>query len=239
MDPKLDILQRLPPRPLSRLLGDLAALRQRAAAGESVSVPLTTLHLRTGRDVVGWVVALDQAGWLLVHGAGPDPRQPGYDAVYLPLAAVEALTVHDAPAAAPFLSEGRLAAPEQPAPGLGPPPSRLELKRKLAEHTNALRAAVGSSLSVEVEWSGVAAEGEALRTLDRLIEDTVKVAMELAKDEMGRSALGRLTRLCFGEGSSPDVRLDGTAVLVVARLALGVAGRLGRSQLKEALERVL
>jgi hypothetical protein len=100
------------------ILEALRALRERSDAGEDIRPPRVTLHLASGRDVSGWVVDSNESAVLLQPAEGR-PAAPGPDTLYVEMAALEAVTVHDSDSvssALRFESEhGRR--PASPSPG--------------------------------------------------------------------------------------------------------------------------
>jgi hypothetical protein len=213
----IEALGRLTAQSIDAVVDELLALRRRSESGEQVPTPLVTLHLRSGRDLVGYLMARSNAGapgeaWL-VHVPGAARNAGDDDVAYVPPAAVEALTVHGA---------GRLALAVA---ALAPPPSRLELSRRAAELGRSLSERAHHGVAVEVDWERLPAGDEVLK------------ALALALDRTGRAlacsdhALSEVTRVrLVAEGG--DVRRDGAALAIP--VAAGVDGNL-----REALDRLL
>src|SRR5262249_40885515 len=152
---------------------------------------------------------------------------------------VEALTVHDAPAIADLISEDKVAPSATPAADLPPPPTRFEIKRRLADYTRKVSRALERDVVLEVDWNGVPEAGEPWRQLATLIADTAQAMEDLAADEMGKAALVRkIERVRLREGTEAAARLEGGVLIVTARLAFGTQGRLGSTALKQAIERI-
>lgn len=84
----------LPAKTVPALLEQLQYLRQQAAGGKKVVMPLTTFHLRSGRDLTGWLVQYDsRADALLIQ---LQDRQPVFNLSYCSPREVEAITLMDA-----------------------------------------------------------------------------------------------------------------------------------------------
>jgi len=93
-----ETILKLAPHPVSVVLQNLFAIRQKANQGGAMKVPLTTLHLRSGRDVTGWLISIDErkGDSLVFQRHGPDLRQPDFHILYVDPRDIEAITVHDA-----------------------------------------------------------------------------------------------------------------------------------------------
>jgi hypothetical protein len=227
-------LLQLPAKPVSVILEELHAIRQRAAAGEDVIVPLVTLHLHGGRDLPGWIIDLaeDRRGKaVLFHSPGPDIRRPDPDALYLDPGHIQAITVHNAGQVAHLLSFGKIKAP----PGV-PPPTKLELRRKLEALGTAVAEATGAALAFEASLEGVA-DGEPMRALLGLAVDASEALKEVARDDLGREGLAKLKRVLVSAAAEPSVTQSG-GVLAVRGPVDGKAG-LSRSDLRKGIEALL
>ncbi len=223
MDHRMDALLRLEPRPLDEILGELCALRARRETDAAVQVPRVTLHLRSGRDLSGEVLRLGDevrtGRWLVLHDHGPDPRRVELDAVYLPLASIEAITVHGA---------GTLAS-EAAAP------TRLELKRRLAQ-LGARLAAAGTAATAEVDWVATPEDDAARRALGELTAALEPALLAIGADALGRAALvDKVRRVVLAVGAGRAVTLADGALRVVVPLE----GAPDRDELRGELERVL
>lgn len=227
-------LLQLPAKPVSVILEELHAIRQRAASGEDVTVPLVTLHLHGGRDLLGWIVDLaeDRRGKaILFHSPGPDIRRPDADALYLDPAHIQAITVHNAGQVAHLLSFGRIKAP----PGV-PPPTKLELRRKLEALGTAVAEASGATLAFEAVLEGVG-DGEPMRELLALAVDAAEALKEVARDDVGREGLAKLERVRVSAAAEPSVTVEGR-ILAVRGPVDGKPG-LSRSDLRKGIEALL
>jgi hypothetical protein len=220
-------LAELPAQSVGRLLESLVRLRERRDAGEKIRVPYVTLHLRSGRDVSGFVLKLGTSPGpdvnVLMHAPGNDGRAPDYDAVYAPVSAVEAVTVHDVP---------RLATAPADA---GPAPSRLEVRRRIKELEAALSAALGTQIPCTL--GDDVPEGEPMRGVSDTLVEAGEVLRALAGEEMGAKALKeRLQSIQFSSSAQPTVELAAGRLTVTA--APTTPQRMSREHLKAAIERL-
>ena len=85
------------PRHPHLLLEDLAAIAARASAGDAVAAPVITLHLQTGRELRGRLVAVrrDRSESVVLLAQDGHDRFTT-DEVHVLVAQVVAVTVHDA-----------------------------------------------------------------------------------------------------------------------------------------------
>ena len=222
----------LPARRPTELLADLAD-----AARRGIETPAVTLHLRSGKSIPALVIALVEEA----HGALVAAREleasgaPTSRVVYLEAAAIEAVTVHDAPRFAPLLSRRSVAAPED---DRQPSPSRLELKRRCGEQSAALTEALGHATTIVVDWDALEDSRTVRRTLEEIVIDCVAALRTIAGSPMGKGALAEVTTLRIAEGD-PSVTREGAAIDVRAQLRLGDAARVPGESMVEAIEKLL
>jgi hypothetical protein len=228
---ELAALRQLPAKGVETVLEELGALRRREKAGEALRIPLVTLHLRTGRDLQGFVLDVvehrpSSSRLVLLHQPGSDPRRPEYDATYLAASSIEAVTVHDAVS----LSKAPADAPA--------PPSRLELKRQLAALQAELRERLGTPIEVDAQWDSAPDEGEGQRTLADLVSLAGDELRGLAKEALGRDALkANVQRIRLNVGKTPGVAVS-NGTLAIATTA-SWPDRMTRDNLKRLLETAL
>lgn len=181
----------------------LHALAERRRAGLPVRLPWVTLHLRSGRDVEGFVrelVETRQGHSVLIHAPGPDPRSPRADAVFVPMATVEALTLHE-------VSVLDAVDDESPAPSL------LAVRRNLAAVGERLGAGLGAPLAVEA--GAVTERPEDARALAHLADRATEVLDALAADPAAREALKeKVRRVHLQVGRDFAVALSGGTLTV-------------------------
>jgi hypothetical protein len=104
----------LEPNPIDRVLSELAALAARNRRGEDLRLPQVTLHLRSGRDLRGAVLAIGRDGAVLFQASEAD-------ATHLSASSIEALTRHD------------VAGASRPPDVSKDAPTRLELRRRASQ----------------------------------------------------------------------------------------------------------
>ncbi len=230
MDPLYKALKGLEARSIEELLARLAELQPLRAKGEPVRLPRVTLHLRNGRELQGFILEqreVPRSGKLVVlHALSADARRSEPDAIFVRPESIEAITVHDLPSMA------------QPPQGGPPPPTKLELRRKLAENKTALAATLGTPLELEVDWEQLPAEPEALAALDALGARAFGVLEELTRELMGLEALRtHVRKVKLAVGSSAQVRREEQTLLLVTTMS--VLGWMSKEDLRTAIEKVL
>jgi hypothetical protein len=227
---KLRALQDLAVRPMEAVLEELAALKRRERNGERVRIPRITLHLKTGVDVKGFILQVGQNPpgsdkLVLAHSIGTDPRNPEYDATYLRLSSIEAVTVHDVPSLA--------LEPE----GLPPPPTRLDITRSAANLQSMLNDRWGLMVETEVSWDSVQDDPETLRALHELVTQTGEIFNALAGSDQGLASLKRISGLRFAFGPAASVALDDGRLIVITTVE--AERRMTQSGLIRAIEDLL
>jgi hypothetical protein len=230
VDPLEKALKGLEARTLEELLTRLAELQPLRAKGEPVRLPRVTLHLRSGRELQGYLLEQreDMRGGkaLVLHALSADARRAEPDAIFVRPEALEAVTVHDLPSL------------HQPPRGGPPPPTKLELRRKLAERQATLAAALGTPLEVQVDWERLPAEPEALAALDTLSSRAFGILEELTRELMALESLrANVRQLHLSVGSASQVLREGQRLLLVT--SLFPTGWMSPEALRQALEKVL
>jgi hypothetical protein len=230
VDPLEKALKGLEARTLEELLTRLAELQSLRAKGEPVRLPRVTLHLRSGRELQGFLLEQRDDGRgnkaVVLHLLSADARRSEPDALFVRPEAIEAITVHDLPSL------------QQPARGGPPPPTKLELRRKLSEHQATLAAALGTPLEVQVDWDRLPAESESLGALDTLASRAFSVLEELSRELMALESLrANVRQLHLSVGSTSQVLREGQRLMLVTTMF--PTGWLSREALQQALEKVL
>lgn len=234
-DEKQKALLLIPPKRIQTILDELANLRDRANKGEDVTIPLTTLHLKNGKDITGWFLGMEydrNEQCLLFQICSSDYRSYTYDIAYLYPASIEAMTVHNAAEVAHLISFGKVAVP----PGT-PAPTKLELKHKARDLAEAISEALGVDVSLEVDWNVMPDYDEVFIALSTLMNDCAGVIMELASEEFARDIMAkRLQRITFVDAVEPKVKLEEGVLTISSALSGEEKGRFSRFALKEAIE---
>jgi hypothetical protein len=192
----------LPAKRIAALLIELQALLDRPG----VVLPELTLLLTSGHQVRGELIEFLVEGplpadrWLLLRNvSGP------LDVTYLPLAAIEGLTLHLTDDNLHLLSFGKLK-PQAKVP------SRLELERLTRTISTEF------SLSIAILWDELPSSDRAFQNLGELLQDLQLILMELLDDELGNAAVhDRVRQVAIRSGSAAAVRLEGGTLTLLGR----------------------
>lgn len=186
--------------------------------------PLVTLHLHSGRDVVGTLLDFFEprgAGsrtLLLARracGQGPDT-----ELLLVPVAHLEAVTLHELP---------------RPAPATQPePPSPLQLRRQARAVAEQVSNAAGGAIHVEV---AATTDDASLGAVAQALTALAAVASGVCADALGREAFkSAVTRVLVAAGPSSSVTLRDAVLSVTTATS---ADRLTARTLKPLLEALL
>jgi len=214
-------------RNVPELLEELLWIWKRVEKGERLVVPLVTLHLRSGRDVAGFIreIKRDNRGnWVVLHMPGFE-RAVREDVMFLGLESVEALTIHDLPA----LDRAPRDVPE--------PPGKLEVKRRIGDLKAKVSGLVGYDVACDALWDHFE-DGEPLRGLDDAITQVGRIIEDIANEQLGLEALKtHLRAIAFDSGeASAAVREQQTLRVCVGRTP---RSRTTEETLKRAIEAAL
>lgn len=238
--PTQRLLDQLRARSVTTMLEELAATVERAKAGEGDTsrVPLTTFHLATGRDVRGWLLALEPASTkgraVLVQIASSQGTRT-HDVSYLDVSVLEALTVHNAADAIEVLSFGDVERPPSE-----PPPGKLALRRRTTELAHSLTTKAGRDIAFEVGWDTLAGEDDiSMHSLQQLIEDTHHAVLDLIDEFGAADVFEKAAGVRIEEGQAAGVRLHDQRIVIGALLGKGRNGRLDREELVRQMQAVL
>ena len=218
-------------RSIASVLGELRDLLRRSQRGSKL--PLVSLYMHGGREIKGSIIDLsEEVGAALV--ATQSDGGCVHDVHYVDVRALAGLVVHDAVAWIEVLSAGRFESAE------GSPPSRLELKRRLQEYSGRLAVLRGEAVEMSVDWDRVPSGDASYWSLSRLIDEFVRLLLDLGRDSLGREALtSKVRKVQFVSDGRKGVSLEGGALVVRADLMAGKIGRLSGSDLSQALSAVL
>jgi len=229
-----DRLDALPARATATVLAKLLELCQKIKRGvPGVNLPHTSLFLRSGREVGGWLLDMtDDRGenWVLLRAGTPTDRVLSTDVLYVAVRDIEAVLVRDAGALVAPLSFGSVSDTEYAAPA----PTKMELRRKAAILGESLAATLGKPLAVSVTLPDGEISDSILSCLDRAVTLLGTLLREQIADDLGREALGVVTRIELlpapdGLNVSPNA-----GIMVVA-----VPARYTEAELKSAVLAVL
>ena len=199
----------------------------------SISV---TLHLRSGLDLRGSILRIvrDDSGAmsLLVQPSGDGPERLD-ELTYLPLGAIEAVTVHAASEWLDIVSFGEF--DRLPAEV----PSLLAIQRRAKQIQEHLAALTSTALQIEVAFE-TAGEDETERyALCQSLEETAS-ALEAIVERHGVAALARAVSVVdLAAGERPEVRRAAERLIVVSNLQDGPRGRHSGEAMISAIEAVL
>ncbi len=231
MDPLEKALKGLQARTLEELLTRLVELQALRAKGDPVRLPQVTLHLRSGRELHGFLLEQREdprsGKTVVLHALSADTRRTEPDAIFVRPEVIEAITVHDLPSLT------------QPPRDLPPPPSKLELRRKLTQRRDSLAAALGTPLELEVDWDRLRPEEpEALGALDALGTRAFDVLEELTRELLGLEALRtQVRKVRLAVGSAAQVLREQQSLLLIT--PEGATGWMSKESLRAAIEKVL
>jgi hypothetical protein len=212
-----DPVGRVRPRSPRRLLEELASAGARLAATGRPR-PRVTLHLTTGRDLVGRLVASGEDGGSAIatlHVGGDT------DVAHVRIDTIAAVTVHE---------------PIAPAPIATAAPGRLEVARQLKARSAAFAATLGTELPIALE-EGVSGDTD-LRAIAALLAILDDALAAVVADPLGKETVTtQLDSIRLGAGEHPTARLiDRTLHLRTARDPLA---QWTPAELRAAIEKAL
>lgn len=218
-----ELLARLPGAGPRHVLDELVRVgRALAAAGRPR--PEIECHLASGAVIRGRVISVaDERGQAIALVlSGGNARAPSV--TYVRVDQIAALTVVDAS----LLVE---------APAIDAPvPGRLELARQLAARAEALARELGRPLALELA-AGAPLDDDGRRAVGVLLPLLAEALTAIARDPMGREALGALDAIELAAAPSSELRRDGRRLVIHAPQR--VTDQLTASALREAIEKLL
>ena len=225
-------LWQIPPKPIESVLKEMARISQQVEAGEELSRPVMTFHLRSGQSVKGRILKLElkkqrpQDAILIVQ------HVESHDLTYLHPGSVDCLSVHNAAHFVEQLSFGRF----EGIPG-EPAPRRLELKRRVEVWQQQLSEDLGHPVQLSVDWSTMPTEGQQLNSLVKTIEELLAALKTIAEDPLGQEALGPLETLHILNGEEWKLTRESATLNITTALDQGKSGR--PRDMVQALEKIL
>jgi hypothetical protein len=203
------------PQRLERLVSQLAARAERVLTDKNLPNPRITLHLQSGRDLQGSLLALsnDGAASSLTLLRDTDSRF-GQTVTHVPLQHIEAITIHDA---------HLLEAPTNQQPV----PSKLELRRRAKEWQERLQ------LEIQSAWADAD-----LEPLAALLELLGPLFQDLLSEPMGREALQqKVHQVRLEVQGEPSIKLEAMTLVIATTRALST--RLNTAALRSSIEQWL
>ena len=212
-----DPVGRVRPRSPRRLLEELAGAAERLAATGRPR-PRVTLHLTTGRDMAGRLVAVGEDG-----GAAVAALHIGGDAdvAHVRDDLVAAVTVHE---------------PVVPARSAADAPGRLELARQIVVRAQAAAAALGAELPIALD--GAVAGDADLGAVGALLAILGDALAQVLADPLGVEAVKRqVDSLRLSAGDESSALLVGRVLAI--RAARDELARWTPAELRAAIEKAL
>jgi hypothetical protein len=224
-----DRLDKLPPATIVTLLTTLQALRDRVQAGERLHLPEVTFGLASGQSCKGELIAFGQLD------NSPDsrtvllkPKSGGaLDATYIPLAAIQTLTVHYAEDNLHLLSFGKLREAS------GQVPSRLELERELRSLSEQCQ------LPITIVWDELPKTDEALQGLAILLQQLRDILVSIQAEAIGAEALRELASVAIRVEQNPSVVKRDRVLGILVSISHGDIQFLEKRLLQSAVEQIL
>ncbi len=224
-----DPILRLPAKEIGTLVAELCVLQDRVRSGELLAVPAISLLLESGHSLAGTIVqatksAAEQGGTLLLqHQDNP------LHVSYIPLDAICGITVYYSSQNLHLLSSGQVK------PVTSQSPTRLDLERKAQYLSEKLAGTV-----ISIVWDELPRTEEARQSLDIMLADLAAVIGLVRSDELGRTTLQQqVERIEIRGGTSAEVRLQSPALTIYAAIQFQDLVYLAKSELQQAIERVL
>lgn len=201
------------------VMAKLLQLRDRPA-----STPRVTLHLKSGRDLEGFIIDVSAKAVLLERAAASNQD---VSAIYVDLVRIEAVTIHEAGAIALH-------------PSFAPPaPTKAEVVKRAEELGKAVSQASGTRLAFEIVWRDVPESAESNRVLVQAMQQTANALREIASDDEGKDALKKLRRASFAFANEAKASVTEATVWVKATATPTGKRWLTAEELQRVLERSL
>jgi hypothetical protein len=226
-----DALFRLPARSVVTVLGELAALRDRARSGEPLEVPTVTMLLAAGHQLTGEVIALTDPTpedfTVLLKNAG-NPLA----VTYILGSAIQGVTVHLIPETVHLLSFGKFRSLTDKVP------TRLELERYL--RSLATQLSPTAPLAHSIAWDEFPSSDAALQQLGDVLQDLQATLLVIQADDLGSTALQeQVQQLEIRTHVRAGVLLQAGALTIQVQIVDHELVALSRSDLQRAIERLL
>lgn len=179
--------------------------------------PLVTLHTCHGHAFTGQLLALEGegAGASVLLQCAEGNGATSDDVLYLPLAHVAAVRVHDGHRWAVALSDGAVAR----MPGEAAP-TRLELKREVARLAEEFQRESGLGVAFEVDWAAAPEGDDVSLNLRDLVRALIGSVGANTDDTVGRAAVAGLQAVAVVHKPEAALSLEvsGKRLLVEADL---------------------
>lgn len=230
-DERINTLYRLPAKRLHSVLEELKSLRCRQDKGEEVVVPVITLHLKSGRDMTGVLIGMEEdrhEQCILFHLYDSMRMSPTYSVVYLSPGSIEALTLNNIADIAHQFSFGKISRPA---------PTKLEMKRKLKGISDKFSEKCGKHIDFVIDWMTIPKSEESMSELDELVNDFFCVISDISDEAMAMEIITKSVQQIIFQNSKNDfVSLINDSLTVSTNMEAEPSGRLTRQQLRDMTE---
>jgi hypothetical protein len=231
-----DPILRLPAKAIGTLVAELCVLQDRVRSGETLEVPAISLLLASGHSLAGKIIQVTNGSvgitfpgenrdstLLLQHQDNP------LQVSYIPMDAICGITVYYSPQNLHLLSSGQVQ------PVTDKIPARLDLERKAQYLSEKL-----AGTAISIVWDELPRSEEARQSLDIMLMNLEAAIMSIRSDELGRTTIQQqVERIEIRSGSSAEVRLQTPVLTIYAAIQFQNLVYLAKSELKQAIERVL
>ena len=217
-----DILGKLTGGSPRHLLEDLSRIAAALAKADRPR-PEIELYVASGQVIRGGIVGVgdDRGDAIAVVQVGGTAKQP--TVTFVRVNQIVAVTVVDAS----LLVK---------APGSDAPvPSKLELQRQLAARSDALASVLGRPFAFELVASDLDEDGR--RAIGAALPLVVDVLSAIAKEDLGKEALGAIDGIELGAATSADIQRTGKRLAI--RAPKLVTEQLTHVVLRRAIEKLL
>jgi hypothetical protein len=248
-----DPILRLPAKAIGTLVAELCVLQDRVRSGETLEVPAISLLLKSGHSLAGTIVQVTKSGSVgsaalrrpepvegsLSKGASLGENRDStlllqhqdnpLNVSYIPMDAICGITVYYSPQNLHLLSSGQVQ------PVTDKIPTRLDLERKAQYLSEKL-----AGTAISIIWDELPRSEEARQSLDIILMDLEAAITSIRSDELGRTTIQQqVERIEIRGGPSAEVRLQTPVLTVYAAIQFQDLVYLAKSELKQAIERVL
>lgn len=226
-------MKELPAKSVLSVLEVLQDVRNRVRDGEEIKEPWVTIFTRGGREVRGLFLDMmdDGSRWLLLRVPIGD-RDLGMNVMYIDMHSIEGILVENVTGIAHLLSIGKIENPVRE--GVLTP---LDLRGKVEKWEEKLAVALGAKVALEADWRDLPKSDEAVWNVHDIIVDAVMAVTAISRTDVGKEELSKkLRKLKFMDSKEPGAELKGDTLTVKAPFDPKDGKRLGREDLRSAIE---
>lgn len=214
---------------ISEVLKRLEEIRRRFNSGEDIAIPKITLDYEGG-SVSGWIIGLDEPGETVVMQAyDSNTRFASPQLCFIKRDEINAIKVFNADS-----DEVMSALYEEWQSRRTPPPTRLEIKRRMANFSTFLFEKTGTKAEYETAFDSLPESDQALCTLASLMNVVTSTLVDLSSQNAETS--GRIKKVIFAHGGQPRVTLSSGALSITGDLQQHPLGGMSRATLRAQIE---